>query len=300
MPGQLAPARVHLDEAIGLFDRHRIRSDTVSSLTDPGVTCRYAAAMVLQALGYADQARWRSEEALALAEARAASPFTRGNLLGILALFHLARREGTRAQAHAEAALVARGRPQEALTPLHQGLAAYDTMGEQLFQPLALAVLADALGHLEQPAEALRVFAKAQEIMEGTDERFYATDPREEPERAPVRDKISHRSYNERQRNLSGSVRHMQVNIELPDDVSHALEARWGNVSRRTLEAIALEGYRSGALTESQVRRLLGFETRMDVHAFLKQAGVPPHYTEADFEDDLKAHRKLGLLPRDR
>jgi Uncharacterised protein family (UPF0175) len=122
----------------------------------------------------------------------------------------------------------------------------------------------------------------------------------EESERASVRDKISHRRYNERQRNLSGSVRQMQVNIELPEDVSRALEARWGNVSRRTLEAIALEGYRSGALTESQVRRLLGFETRMDVHAFLKQAGVPLHYTKADFEEDLEVHRKLGLLPRDR
>lgn len=67
-------------------------------------------------------------------------------------------------------------------------------------------------------------------------------------------------------------------------------------MSRRTLEAIALEGYRSGALSESQVRRPLGFETRMDVHAFLKQAGVPLHYTKADVEEDLEAHRKLGIL----
>jgi hypothetical protein len=87
------------------------------------------------------------------------------------------------------------------------------------------------------------------------------------------------------------------VKIELPEDVSQALQERWGGVSRRTLEAIALEGYRSGALTESQVRRLLGFETRMDVHAFLKQAGVPLHYTRADFEEDLEAQLKLGLLP---
>ena len=90
----------------------------------------------------------------------------------------------------------------------------------------------------------------------------------------------------------------MQVNIELPEDVSRALRERWGDVSRRTLEAIALEGYRSGALSESQVRRLLGFETRMDVHAFLKQAGIPlHHYSRADLDEDLEAHRKLGLLP---
>jgi predicted nucleic acid-binding protein len=41
----------------------------------------------------------------------------------------------------------------------------------------------------------------------------------------------------------------MQVNIELPEDVSQALQERWGDVSRRSLEAIALEGYWSGALT---------------------------------------------------
>jgi hypothetical protein len=69
----------------------------------------------------------------------------------------------------------------------------------------------------------------------------------------------------------------MQVKIELHEDTSQALQGRWGDVSRPPLEVIALEGYRSGALTESQVRRLLGFETRMDVHAFLKQAGVPLH-----------------------
>ena len=35
-----------------------------------------------------------------------------------------------------------------------------------------------------------------------------------------------------------------------------------------------LEGYRSGILTESQVRRMLGFETRMEVNAFLKDHGI--------------------------
>ena len=89
----------------------------------------------------------------------------------------------------------------------------------------------------------------------------------------------------------------MQVYIELPEDVSQALQQCWGDVSRRTLEAIALEGYRSEALTESQVRRLLGFETRMEVHAFFKRAGILLHYTKADLDEDLAAHRKLGLLP---
>jgi Uncharacterised protein family (UPF0175) len=88
----------------------------------------------------------------------------------------------------------------------------------------------------------------------------------------------------------------MQVSIELPEDISQALQECRGDVSWRTLEAIALEGSRPVALTESQVRRLLGFRTRMDVHAFLKQARVLLHYTKADFEEVLDAHRQLGLL----
>lgn len=34
---------------------------------------------------------------------------------------------------------------------------------------------------------------------------------------------------------------------------------------------IAVEGYRTGALTEGQVRRLVGLETRFEVHALLKE-----------------------------
>jgi len=34
------------------------------------------------------------------------------------------------------------------------------------------------------------------------------------------------------------------------------------------------------------VRRLLGFETRMEVHAFLKEHGVFLHYTYEDFVHD--------------
>jgi predicted HTH domain antitoxin len=89
----------------------------------------------------------------------------------------------------------------------------------------------------------------------------------------------------------------MKVTIDLPEDVSAALKGRWDDVPRRSLEAIAVEGYRTGALTETQVRRLLQLETRFQVHALLKEHNVPLRYTEADLEDDLRAHRELGVLP---
>ena len=41
----------------------------------------------------------------------------------------------------------------------------------------------------------------------------------------------------------------------------------------------------------------LVLETRFQVHALLKEHHVPLRYTEADLEDDLRAHRELGVLP---
>lgn len=88
----------------------------------------------------------------------------------------------------------------------------------------------------------------------------------------------------------------MRVTLDLPDDISAALEDRWRNIPRQALEALAVEAYRTGALSENQVRRLLGFESRFDVHALLKEHRVPLRYTEEDVERDLAAHRELGLI----
>jgi hypothetical protein len=62
----------------------------------------------------------------------------------------------------------------------------------------------------------------------------------------------------------------MQITIELPEDIAVGLESRWKDLPRAALESLALEAYRSRALSAAQVRRLLGFETRMQVDAFLK------------------------------
>ncbi len=64
----------------------------------------------------------------------------------------------------------------------------------------------------------------------------------------------------------------MYIELELPDDIAQALQA--SDLSRAALEALALEGYRSQRLGGGQVRRLLGFTTPMQVHAFLKEHGI--------------------------
>jgi len=89
----------------------------------------------------------------------------------------------------------------------------------------------------------------------------------------------------------------MRVTIQLPDDISAALEEQWDDVPRRSLEAIAVEAYRTGDLTESHVRRLLGLDSRFQVHGLLKAHHVPLQYSAADLEDDLRTQRELGILP---
>ena len=89
----------------------------------------------------------------------------------------------------------------------------------------------------------------------------------------------------------------MKVTIELPEDIGAVLAGEWKDVPRQVLEALAVEGYRTGVLSENQVRRLLDYESRFQVHALLKEHRVPLHYTLADLENDLAAHRALGILP---
>jgi hypothetical protein len=88
----------------------------------------------------------------------------------------------------------------------------------------------------------------------------------------------------------------MQVTLDLPDDISVVLEDRWPDLPRQVLEAVGVEAYRTDALTEEQVRRLLQFETRFEVHSLLKEHSVPLRYTETDFENDLTSHREIGIL----
>jgi Uncharacterised protein family (UPF0175) len=85
----------------------------------------------------------------------------------------------------------------------------------------------------------------------------------------------------------------MRLAIELPQDIGQELQAKWKDLPRAALEAIALEGYRSGALTEPQVRRMLGFESRMQANAFLKEHGAYYEYSQAEIEDEIESNEWL-------
>ena len=78
----------------------------------------------------------------------------------------------------------------------------------------------------------------------------------------------------------------MTITLNLAEDIAQHLVSHGEDPARTALEALALEGYRSRTLSEEQIRRMLGFETRMDVHAFLKQHDVYLNYTSRDLQDD--------------
>jgi hypothetical protein len=95
---------------------------------------------------------------------------------------------------------------------------------------------------------------------------------------------------------IAGGRATMQITIELPEDIAVGLESRWKDLSRAALESLALEAYRSRALTGAQLRRLLVFETPMQVDAFLKEHEIFD-YSAADFEKDRET--LLGIRMRE-
>jgi hypothetical protein len=66
----------------------------------------------------------------------------------------------------------------------------------------------------------------------------------------------------------------MEVKLHIPDDIAKQLSADGGDVSRRALEAVALEGYRDQTLTLFQVSEMLGL-SRVQAEDFLGQHLVP-------------------------
>jgi predicted ATPase len=188
--GDFLAARTHLEQSWRL-------SDTLPSLTAtlrggfvPGVTPRTSLARVLWALGYADQAQQRSQEALVLAR--------QGEHLPSLAyaecfvgLVCQCRRDVAATQMHADAlmalaaaqswplraeqgrilrgwALAMHGEAAAGVAHLRQGLASPD-VGPEHLRPHWLALLAEAYGRAGQPKAGLEVLAEAVTLMATTE-----------------------------------------------------------------------------------------------------------------------------------
>ncbi len=83
----------------------------------------------------------------------------------------------------------------------------------------------------------------------------------------------------------------LEVTLPISDDIAKRLSAAGGDVSRRALEAIALEGYRDQTLTLYQVSEMLSL-SRIETEDFLGQHHVPlAVIEEADLDRESKRLR---------
>jgi len=85
----------------------------------------------------------------------------------------------------------------------------------------------------------------------------------------------------------------MKITVELPDDVASRPDP-----GREALEALAIEGYRSSALTHYEASQLLRL-SRLEFDGFLKARNIYDHaYDVEDFEQDLETLRQLEATGR--
>lgn len=87
----------------------------------------------------------------------------------------------------------------------------------------------------------------------------------------------------------------MNLTLEIPDDLAGQLSVAGADLSRRALEAFALDEYKSRHITKAQLRRLLGFDTRYELDGFLKAHDVWMNYTIEDLRREVETLRQLGL-----
>ncbi len=188
--GDFLAARTHLEQSRHLSDALPSQPETLRGGFVPGVTVRTSLARVLWALGYADQAQQRSQEALDLARQHEHLP-SLAYAECFVGLVCQCRRDVAATQAHADAlmalaavrswplraeqgrilrgwALAMHGEAAAGVAHLRQGLASPD-MGPDQLRPHWLALLAEAYGRAGQPMAGLQVLAEAVTLMATTE-----------------------------------------------------------------------------------------------------------------------------------
>jgi len=86
----------------------------------------------------------------------------------------------------------------------------------------------------------------------------------------------------------------MQLHLNVPEEIARNFGDDIRSVERPALEALALEGIRSGSLSRGQVRRLLGLQTRYDVDGFLKAHGLAVQESLEEVQRDREQVLTLG------
>lgn len=194
--GKVAPARMHLEQMMVIYDPQQHRNLAFHYGQDIGAPNLSWLCWVLWSLGYPDQALQRNQEALILAQ-ELDHPLTSADSVGIATqtFYHLGQ-DVEVTQELAEAcirlatehrfplwlavgtfyrgrALVDQGQIEAGLTQMQQGLADYQATGAKLCRSLFLATLAEAYGKTGQVETGLSLLTEAQITANRSGERLY-------------------------------------------------------------------------------------------------------------------------------
>jgi predicted HTH domain antitoxin len=83
----------------------------------------------------------------------------------------------------------------------------------------------------------------------------------------------------------------MPLTVSLSDEL---LSSDREDIARKILEQVALDGFQSGHLTAAQIRRILGYDSRLQVYEFLAAHGVPwVDYDVEELQREVATLRKL-------
>jgi predicted ATPase len=192
--GDLVTARAHLEESLRLCDTPLLSLSSSGGFAD-GVIILAVLAQALWALGYADQAQERSQEALALAQQLGHPPSL---VYAEAYAAHLCqyRRDAVATQTHADAvmtlaaaqgfghrsehgrilwgwALAMQGHAATSVAHIQQGWSAVQGTGPKLSHPYYLSLLAEAYGQAGQPEAGLTVLTEAFTLVAATEERWW-------------------------------------------------------------------------------------------------------------------------------
>jgi predicted ATPase len=193
--GRLVAGRKHLEQSVALYDPARHSALASLYTFDPRMAGLAFLSWLLLALGYPEQARRRSQEAIDHAR-QLRHPHSLAHALGNACLLHQLCRNGHAVEEHAGDlialsteqefrfwlaigtimegwALAERGRAEAGIEQMRRGLDDYWATGATLWSPCFLAPLAELYGRADQAAAGLDVQAAALEGVRRTGGRWY-------------------------------------------------------------------------------------------------------------------------------
>ncbi len=197
--GELRAARRHLERGVELYKREGLGSDATQFGYDSGVACLSFLALTLWYLGYPDEARDRSDEAMALARVLG-TPAGMAQTMFFTAWVHQLRGDTETARTRTDQLIVLceeqgipmylaagrllkglllseEGSADEGVALMRQGIAGHRATGTALGASVwSGGWLAEALLRAGAVDEALHVIADALAFVERTGERFHAAE----------------------------------------------------------------------------------------------------------------------------